>query len=222
MPQTNLQASAGLTSLSEHASKEFLRRWGIPVTREALAHTPAEAAAAARQIGFPVAVKASGAAFAHKTELGLVELDLRDEGEVEAACARLASRAEGLAEFLVQEMVQGRRELIAGLIRDPQYGPAVMLGLGGVLAEALGDAVFRVVPLSVDDAMEMMDDLRGRRLLGEFRGEPAVDRQALAGLLVALGEIGLAEPGVAEIDLNPVKLAQGRPVAVDALVVRVA
>jgi acetyl-CoA synthetase (ADP-forming) len=217
MPDT--KAPAGPTNLSEHASKEFLRRWGVPVTREALAHTPAEAVAAAREIGFPVALKASGPGFAHKTELGLVELDLRDEGEVEAACARLASRAQGLAEFLVQEMVQGRRELIAGLIRDPQYGPAVMLGLGGVLAEALGDAVFRVAPLSEGDALDMMDELRGRRLLEEFRGEPAVDRTALAGLLVALGQIGLHEPQVAEIDLNPVKLVQGRPVAVDALVV---
>jgi acetyl-CoA synthetase (ADP-forming) len=94
-----------------------------------------------------------------------------------------------------------------------------MLGLGGVLAEALGDAVFRVAPLSEGDALDMMDELRGRRLLEEFRGEPAVDRTALAGLLVALGQIGLHEPQVAEIDLNPVKLVQGRPVAVDALVV---
>ncbi|MBI4798864.1 MAG: acetate--CoA ligase family protein [Desulfarculus sp.] len=117
------------------------------------------------------------------------------------------------------EMVPGRRELIAGLVRDPLYGPAVMLGLGGVTAEALGDVVFRVAPLCLDDALDMMEELKGRRLLEAFRGEPALNRQALAELLVSLGRIGLEAPEVAEIDLNPLKIAQGRPVAVDALVV---
>lgn len=189
------------TTLSEHESKRYLSRRGIAVPRESLALSPAQAVATARELGYPVALKASGAAYAHKTELGLVELGLKNDREVEEACARLTARAPGLAEFLVQEMVGGGRELIAGLIRDPHYGPAVMLGLGGVQAEALGDVVFRVAPL------------------GEFRGEPAVDRPALARLLVALGEIGLEGPRVAEIDLNPVKLPHGRPVAVDALVV---
>lgn len=206
-------------TLSEHQSKEFLRPWGIPCTREALAATPREAADAAQALGFPVAVKASGAELAHKSELGLVELNLRGPAEVEAACQRLRERSPGLAEFLVLEMVDGRRELIAGLVRDPLYGPAVMLGLGGVTAEALGDVVFRVAPLCLDDALDMMDELKGRRLLEAFRGEPALDRQALAGLLVSLGQIGLTDSRVVEIDLNPLKIAQGRPLAVDALVV---
>lgn len=206
-------------TLSEHQSKEFLRQWGIPITREALAHTPQEAAALAGDLGFPVAVKASGADLAHKSELGLVELDLRGPEEVEAACRRLLERSPGLTEFLVLEMVPGRRELIAGLVRDPLYGPAVMLGLGGVTAEALGDVVFRVAPLCLDDALDMMEELKGCRLLEAFRGEPALNRQALAELLVSLGRIGLEAPEVAEIDLNPLKIAQGRPVAVDALVV---
>lgn len=206
-------------TLSEHQSKEFLRPWGIPITREALAHTPQEAAALAGGLGFPVAVKASGALLAHKSELGLVELDLRGPDEVEAACRRLVERSPGLSEFLVLEMVSGRRELIAGLVRDPLYGPAVMLGLGGVTAEALGDVAFRVAPLGLDDALDMMDELKGRRLLDEFRGEPALDRPALAELLVGLGRIGLGDARVLEIDLNPLKIAQGRPVAVDALVV---
>jgi acetyl-CoA synthetase (ADP-forming) len=208
------------TPLSEYASKRLLAEWGVPVTRETLVHTAEEAMAAAQALGFPVALKASGGAFAHKTELGLVELDLRNALEVGQACQRLVQRAPGLDEFLVQEMVAGKRELIAGLIRDPHYGPAVMLGLGGVQAEALDDVVFRVAPLSLEDALDMMDQLRGSRLLGAFRGEPAADRQALARLLVALGEIGLHDPQVAEIDINPLKLCQGQPVAVDALVLR--
>jgi len=93
-----------------------------------------------------------------------------------------------------------------------------MLGLGGITAEALGDVVFRVAPLCVEDALDMMDELRGRRLLEAFRGEPALDRQALAEILVTLGRIGLEDERVAEIDINPLKICQGRPVAVDALV----
>ena len=208
-----------MTNLSEHKSKQYLARWGLAVTRESIAHDARQSVEAAGRLGYPVAVKASGPQLAHKTELGLVELNLRDDDEVEAACHRLAQRAPGLEEFLVQEMVGGRRELIAGLIRDPQYGPAVMLGLGGIQAEALGDVVFRVAPLSTDDALDMMDELRGRRVLGDFRGEPAVDRQALAGLLTTLGRIGLQDASVAEIDLNPLRLPQGRPLVVDALVV---
>ncbi len=219
MPEKAATGAPRTVTLSEHESKRYLSGQGVAVPREALAFSPDQAVTEARRLGYPVALKASGAAYAHKTELGLVELSLKSDREVEDACARLMARAPGLSEFLVQEMVGGRRELITGLIRDPHYGPAVMLGLGGVQAEALGDVVFRVAPLSEDDALDMMDELRGGKLLDDFRGEPAVDRAALARLLVALGEIGLKDPRVAEIDLNPVKLPQGRPLAVDALVV---
>lgn len=206
-------------ALTEHESKQFLAGYGIPVTREALAASANEAARAARELGFPVALKASGQAFAHKSDLGLVELDLRDAAEVDAAFARLEAKAPGLEQVLVQEMVRGGREFVAGLIRDPQYGPAVMFGLGGIYTEALRDVAFRVAPLTTHDALDMLDELRGRRLLQALRGEPAADSAALARLLITLGRIGLDAPSVAEIDLNPVKLRDGRPVAVDALVV---
>lgn len=211
-------AAPAVHTLSEHQSKILLAQAGIPVTREKVAASPEQAVAAAAELGFPVAVKASGAGFAHKSELGLVELGLSDADQVLAACARLSQRAPGLAEFLVQEMVEGRREFIAGLVRDPQYGPAVMLGLGGIFAEALEDVVFRVAPLTLADGLDMLEQLKAQKLLGAFRGEPALDRQALAQLLVKLGDLGLANPQLAEIDLNPLKFPGGQPLAVDALV----
>ena len=115
--------------------------------------------------------------------------------------------------------MKGDREFVAGLIRDPQYGPCVMFGLGGIFTEAMADVSFRVAPLSKDDALEMLEETKASRLLGEVRGMPAVDVDELAGLLTALGRIGLEVPEVEQIDLNPLIIRQGRPVAVDALVV---
>jgi acetyl-CoA synthetase (ADP-forming) len=115
-------------------------------------------------------------------------------------------------------MVSGNRELIAGLTSDPQFGMAVMLGVGGVLAEAIGDVAFRLVPLTRVDAEELIDDLATQRLLGEFRGEPAVDREALVDVLVGLSAAAEARPDVVSADLNPLIVVDGRPVAVDALV----
>jgi acetyl-CoA synthetase (ADP-forming) len=121
--------------------------------------------------------------------------------------------------LLVAEMVPGDREFACGLTRDPQFGPCVMFGLGGVLTEALADAVFRVAPVSRLDALEMLQQIRAVKLLGTFRGHAPANLDALAGMLIALGEIGLRHPAIREIDLNPVKIRpDGAPVAVDALI----
>ena len=114
-------------------------------------------------------------------------------------------------------MVTGHRELIAGLVRDEGFGPCVMLGLGGVLAEAIADVAFRLAPLGVVDALDLINDLGAQDLLGEFRGEPAVDRHALADILCRLGDLA-ADPDVTSVDLNPLIVVNGRAVAVDALV----
>jgi len=117
-------------------------------------------------------------------------------------------------------MVAGDRELVAGLVRDPQFGPSVLFGLGGIYTEALEDVAFRVAPLSRWDAFQMMDELRGRKLLDAFRGMPPVDREALANILITLGTIGLENPAIREIDINPLKIrADGQPIAVDALII---
>ena len=127
---------------------------------------------------------------------------------------------DGEVGVLVAPMVSGTRELIAGLNRDPQFGMTVMLGIGGVLAEAVADVTFRVVPIDRVDAREMIDDLRGQALLGALRGEPAVDRERLADVLLGLSEAAVADPTIQSVDLNPLIVANGVPVAVDALVER--
>ena len=210
------------TTLSEHASKALLAEYGLPLAREGLARDAGEAARVAGSIGFPVVLKLCGDAIAHKTERDLVRLGLGDAPAVRAAAeALLALRRpeDGDVALLVAEQVRGRRELIAGLVRDPQFGPCVVLGLGGILAEAVGDVAFASAPLTAIDARRMADALQSRRLLGSFRGEPAVDLDALARILVGLGRLGVERPDVESVDVNPLIVRDGLPVAVDALVV---
>ena len=209
--------------LSEFDSKALLRSHGVPTVEEALAEDPDEAVRCASELGWPVAVKLCATGLAHKTERNLVRLGIADEtGLREAARELLGCRETGEhdARLLVQRMVSGRRELILGLVRDPQFGPCVMLGVGGILAEAIRDVVFRVAPLARVDALEMIEDLRAVHLLGPFRGEPAVDRDVLAAVLGALGRIGVEHPEIASIDVNPMVVCGALPVAVDALVER--
>jgi acetyltransferase len=214
-------ANARAHTLSEHASKQLLAGFGVPFAREALARDAEEAVREAARLGFPVVLKLEGAGIAHKTERDLVRLRLADEAALRAAAADLLAKArpeDGPVRLLVAEQVRGARELIAGVARDPQFGACVVLGLGGILTEALGDAVFAAAPVSRAEALRMIDGLRTQALLGPFRGEPALDREALAEVLVALGRVAAERPDVASVDLNPLILRDGRPLAVDALV----
>jgi acetyl-CoA synthetase (ADP-forming) len=209
--------------LSEFDSKALLRAYGVPTVEESLAADPEEAVRCARALGWPVAVKLCATGLAHKTERNLVRLGIADESGVREAAIDLLARRDATehdAGLLVQRMASGRRELILGLVRDRQFGPCVMLGLGGILAEAVRDVVFRVAPLARIDALEMIDDLRTADLLGPFRGEPAVDREALAGALEALGRIGVEQGDIVSVDVNPMIVQGALPVAVDALVER--
>ncbi|MCP4576162.1 MAG: CoA-binding protein, partial [Deltaproteobacteria bacterium] len=210
----------GSKTLSENDSKQLLSEYGIPVTREKVVATEEDAVAAAAEIGYPVVLKGSGEALAHKTELNLIALDLRDEKDVRAACNRILSTPGGnVEEVLVQQMVKGDREVVVGLTRDPQFGPCVMFGIGGIFTEIMEDVSFRVAPLSRSDAMDMMDQIRGSKILDGIRGKVPINREALADILVAVGEIGVKHEIVSEIDINPLKFIDGTPVAVDALVV---
>jgi acetate---CoA ligase (ADP-forming) subunit beta len=222
-----------MPTLSEAESKALLARHGVPVPDEELVASPEEAAAAAGRIGYPVVVKLCGRAIAHKTERGLVKLNLRDADAVAAAATELlaAARPEdwggspaspeadpGMG-LLVGAMVSGARELIAGFVRDDEFGPCVMLGIGGIFAEALGDVAFRLAPLEPIDADDLIDDLSNQALLGAVRGEPPVDRAALARILLGLAELGEGDERIRSIDLNPLIVAGGGvPTAVDALV----
>jgi succinyl-CoA synthetase beta subunit len=210
----------GAGNLNEHDSKRFLATYGIPITGEAIARNEEEVAAKASEIGYPVVLKGSDEAFRHKTELNLIALNLKDEKSVRRAYHQLARRSKTkLKEVLVQEMIEGQRELMVGLYRDHQFGPCVMFGLGGIFTEILEDIVFRVAPLKRKDAMEMLTEIKGKRILESFRGKPRIDRDEMANILMALSQIGKEQPKIGEIDINPVKLVDGKPVAVDALVV---
>ncbi len=215
--------SSGVPShtLSEYESKQRLASLGVAVAAERLASTDVEAAEAASEIGCPVAVKLCGDKIAHKTERNLVRLGVGSPDEAKAAAAELLAAArpeDGEVGVLVAQMVSGRRELIAGCVQDPTFGPCVMLGIGGIFAEALADVVFRLVPLSPSDAEEMIDGLQNQKMLDEFRGEPAVDRRALADVLLGLSRLVESDPEIVSVDLNPLIVSEGRPVAVDALI----
>jgi len=157
---------------------------------------------------------------AHKTEQGLVFLDIRNDQEAEAAFQNAMARmAESDKAVLVQEWVKGRRELVAGMTRDPQFGPCVMFGLGGIFTEVLKDISFRVAPIEKRDALEMAGEIKSHKILDKVRGMPAANMETLCEILITVGRIGLENPGVKEIDINPLILSGADPVAVDALVV---
>jgi succinyl-CoA synthetase beta subunit len=208
-------------TLSEHESKQLLAEAGIPIPDERLVSSPDEAASAAEELGFPVALKLCGRGIAHKTERNLVRLDVGSAEDVRSQAAELLAQRgseEAGAAVLVQSMVSGRRELIAGLTRDPQFGPCVMFGLGGVFAELVADVAFAVAPLEEHDAEDLIQALRHRKILEAFRGEPEADLAKLAHILETLGRIGDTRPEVVSIDLNPLILSGSEPVVVDALV----
>lgn len=210
----------GDKALNEYESKQLLDAYAIPVTKEFVATSIKDAVSFARQIGYPVVLKGSSRTLTHKTEHRLIELGIDSDEALEKAYRALQERGKGqLDGILVQQMVKGERELVAGLIRDPQFGPCVMFGLGGIFTEVLKDVTFRVAPLEMRDAYEMMDEIKAKKLLDQFRGKPAVNREVLARALVNLGRIGLEVEAVAEIDINPMIIHEDTPVAVDALVV---
>jgi acetate---CoA ligase (ADP-forming) subunit beta len=214
-----MKAAMQSRALDEFEAKRLLASYGIPVVAETRAQDADEAAAAAARIGYPVVLKGLGALFAHKTELGLVVLDLKDEVSLRAAAACLLKTMKGEGELLVQQMVRGQREFLAGMARDAQFGATVTFGLGGIFAEALADVALRIAPLCRDDALEMLDEIRARALLGPLRGLPAVDREALVDTLLGLSRLALERPDIEAIDINPLVVSGSRPVAVDALVI---
>lgn len=209
----------GQTVLSEYESKQVLAAYHIPVTREILVNDVKNIVNAAQEIGYPLVLKGCSPEMAHKTEKGLIRVDIRNENEARAAFGEIMADMGTNAGVLVQEMVKGQRELVVGLTRDPQFGPCVMFGLGGIFTEILKDISFRIAPLEKRDALDMMQEINGHKILEAVRGMEAVDLDTLSDILIKVGLIGLENDGIKEIDINPVIISRSKPVAVDALVV---
>lgn len=217
LPADLLDGFSGV--LDERASKAILKQAGIPVVDETHVHSPEEACEAASRFGWPVVLKGIIPGAVHKTEAGLVALHIDTEDMLRRAFDLMAARVGTTGEIVVQSQVPAGLELIAGLVRDPQFGPCVMCGLGGTLAEVLNDRSFAVAPVSHSEALALIRRLKSQRLLDGFRGAAALDRDVLADVLVRLGALGVAFPGIREVDVNPLIVVDGRPTAVDATVI---
>lgn len=211
--------SKGYSTLSEAESKELLAKYGVPIGQQALVVSSEEALAFAKEAGYPVVLKGCGRSISHKTEMGLVKLGIDCDDKLKEAFEELSSKLPDDADgILVSPMVDAKREFIAGLSTDPHFGPVIMFGLGGIFTEAIKDVVFRVAPITRVDAMEMMEGLRSRALLDDIRGLPAVNREALCDILMAVSDLATKVNGIAEIDINPILIDNDMPIAADALI----
>ena len=222
-------SARGRVAFSEHESKELIAAWGIPITREAVADSADAAITAAETIGYPVALKADSPDILHKTESGVIRLGLTDAAQVRAAYADIMSNAAAAAPAgavingaLVQEMVSGGVEVIIGVSYDAQLGPTLLFGVGGVMVEVYNDVALRLCPITRPEALEMINQVKGSRLLHGFRGTPPADIDALAAALVSVSQLAVNLEGtLAELDINPLMvLPAGQGIkAADALAV---
>jgi len=203
----------------EYDSKGLLSEWDIPVVKEKLVETLSEADKSAEDIGFPIVLKGLLPGEVHKTESGLVHLGISTRTELQNTYQEIQKKLRGRGRILIQRQAERDYELIAGFIRDDQFGPCIMFGLGGVLSELQPDVVFALAPLKRPEAMELIDRIHGRRLLQGFRGMIPLKRELMAQILVNLGNLGAAYSQIEQIDINPVIVSAGSPVAVDATVI---
>ena len=203
----------------EYDSKSVLAASGIPVVEEKLIGSLSEAIDAANEINYPVAIKGLLPDVVHKSEQGLVHLSITGPAILEEAFLDMVQKMEGKGRVLIQRSVKGEYELIVGFLRDPQFGPCVMVGLGGLFAELEPDVAFSPAPLDQKMALELLDRLRSQKLLNGFRGLSSLNRKSMADLIVNLGRMGATDPTIEQIDINPVIISGGQPVAVDATIV---
>jgi acyl-CoA synthetase (NDP forming) len=213
------QFGRGETVWDEHESKKLLVRWGIPAVEEMIVEDLSLLDRMASEMGFPLVLKGLLPGELHKTESGLIHVGLADMGEARRVYETLSRKMKGGGRILLQRQVRIDFELIAGYLKDVDFGPCVMFGLGGVTAELEPDVAFSLAPLSRDEALELMDKIRGKRILKGFRGMAPLEAGLMAELLVELGNLGFAYPEIGQIDINPVAVVEGVPVAVDATVI---
>lgn len=203
----------------EFESKSLLRQWGIPVVDERIVQDTNDAWDFARKKSLPVVLKGLAPDMAHKTEHGLVKLGIFNETMLKTAVEDLKTSMKTQGRILIQKQISFDYELIAGFLRDPQFGPCIMFGIGGILAELEPDVSFALAPLSPDDAFSLIHRLRNSRLLEGYRSMIPLDKNAVSQLLINLGNLGTAYPEIEQIDINPVLVTKGKPVAVDANII---
>ena len=215
----------GRTVLTEIESKQVLEEAGVPTTAARLAKTAAEAVNAAKEFGYPAVLKVVSPDVTHKSDVGGVRLGLDSPEAVTAAFAEIIetvkkhqpdARIEGVA---VQKMARPGIEVIIGMSKDPQFGPVLMFGLGGILVEVLKDVAFRIVPLEPRDARQMVREIKGFPVLQGFRGQEPADLEALEKLILQVSPFVEAHPEIEELDLNPVFAYKNGAIAVDARIV---
>jgi acetyltransferase len=217
--------ASGRRLLTGEAPLALLRSYGIPSVSGRVARDAAAAVAIAGEVGYPVALKVASEQIAHKSDIGGVRIGLERADDVRKAFDEILRNARQVVDpdaidgILVQRMAGPGRELIIGLARDSSFGPLIMFGLGGVLAEALQDVVFRLAPLTRWDAAEMCRSIRGSALLQAFRGAPPVAFRALEDVLLRVSQLACAFPEIEEFDLNPLLVSEAGAVAVDARIV---
>jgi acyl-CoA synthetase (NDP forming) len=209
----------GTKILDEHEAKKWLKSLELNVVKEVVVKEVDEAIRAAEKMGYPVVLKGRVEGKIHKTEAGLVKLNLWTSDQIKSACQEMLGISPKPHSFLIQPMLKSDLELIVGITRDPQFGPAVMLGLGGVYAEVYRDVIFRLPPLNPNDAFEMVSELRGQALLRGYRGSKPVDMKDLADWLIKLGWLAMNFEKIQEIDVNPLLIVDGKPVAADATMI---
>lgn len=215
----------GRTLLTEVEAKSVLAEAGIPVAMTTLARTREEAQEAAERAGYPVVLKIVSPDIAHKSDVGGVKLNLRDREAVGQAFDEIIENAKKavpgarIAGVAVQHMAPQGTEVIVGMTTDPQFGPVLMFGLGGIMVEVLKDVSFRLVPLEEKDAQAMIDEIKGRPVLSGVRGQPPADIAALKQTILKVSEFVQQHPEVRELDLNPVFAYPDGALAVDARIV---
>jgi len=215
----------GRKILTEYESKEVLRAYNIPTTKEMLATSAEEAAKIASEIGFPVVLKVCSSDITHKTDAGGVELNLKSEAEVKKAFDEVITRVRQwkpnakIDGLLVQNMVPLGREVIIGMTTDPQFGPMVMFGLGGIFVEVLKDVSFRLPPISKKEAISMMQEIKGYPILEGTRGIKPADIDSLAWVIEKTSRMAMELPEIKELDMNPIFVYEKGLVVVDARIV---
>ncbi len=212
----------GYSELTEFVAQDVLKAYGLPVPKTILARTSDEAADAAKSIGYPVAIKIASPQISHKSDVGGVVLGIENEDELRKAFMTVTNRARRVKDAyimgcLVQQMApKGSREVFAGFKRDPQFGPLVVFGLGGVYVEVLKDVACRLAPLSLLDVGEMVREIKSYPILRGVRGEPPVDFRAVEDILLTLSQVAVDFPEITECDFNPVMAYPGGALVVDA------